>query len=263
MTAPLAFDAATVIIARESEPDGHGLEILLIARHPASRFAAGEYVFPGGRIEPEDAAPGIEAVCAGLSREEAARRLADQNAPDRALGFWVGAIREVFEEVGLLFAYGSDGALVPLDHARLVALQQAYADNAKSFSDLIRAHGLRLATDRLHYYAYWITPEERKLRFSTRFFVAEAPEAQEILLDTKESTEFRWLSPQDALAENGRGSLPLHFPTIRILRELCEIRRVDALLAAARGRMIRPIMPRIVVEDGRERFLMPGDPGYY
>ena len=226
MTNPVAFDAATVIIARESEPVGRGVEILLIARHPASRFAAGEYVFPGGRVEPEDAAPGIEAVCAGLSREEAARRLADQNAPDRALGFWVGAIREVFEEVGLLFAYGSDGALLRLDRGRLVRLQQAYGGNARSFSDLIRGEGLRLAADRLYYYAHWITPEERKLRFATRFFVAEAPEAQGVLLDTRESTEFRWLSPQDALAENGRGHLPLHFPTIRILRELREIPRV-------------------------------------
>jgi 8-oxo-dGTP pyrophosphatase MutT (NUDIX family) len=253
---PLALDAATVIIARDSTPSGNGISVLLIERHPSSRAAAGAYVFPGGRIEPEDSTPDIEALCSGLSREEAALIMGDEAGRDRALGFWVGAIREVFEEVSLLYACAPDGALVRLTGERPFG-------TVRSFEQLIQAEGLRLALDRLHYFAYWITPEERSLRFSTRFFVAEAPRDQDVHLDTREATNFRWIGPEEALAEHRRGGLPLHFPTIRILETLRGLASVEALIASTKGRKIEPIRPRLVGEEGKERILLPGDPNYF
>ena len=259
MTAPAAFDAASVIIAKNTA--GSGFQILLIARHPASRFAAGQYAFPGGRIEPEDGAPGVELHCRGLTNKSAATMLALQES-SQPLRFWVAAIREVFEEVGLLYACGTDGRLVGPERDQSVERQGAVKGESGSFLKMIQAHGLQLALDRLHYFAYWITPEERPLRFTTRFFVAPAPPEQDVLLDTRESTDFRWLSPGEALAENRRGNLPLHFPTIKLLEELSRFADSDALLASTKSKAIQPIMPRLVVEGGTERLLLPTDPNY-
>ena len=83
-----------------------GLEVLLLQRHPNSRFAPGAFAFPGGRVEPSDAAPGIEARCRALGRVEAARQLPDVEPAERAIGFWVAALREAFEEAGILLACG-------------------------------------------------------------------------------------------------------------------------------------------------------------
>jgi hypothetical protein len=128
---------------------------------------------------------------------------------------------------------------------------------------MLREAGLTLAADRMAYYAHWITPEERPVRYDTRFFVAAAFDGVEPEPEGVEIVGWRWLGPADALAGHEAGMLTLPFPTRRVLAEIAAHPRVAALLAASRTREIHPIRPRIVLSAGGERFLLPGDPGYF
>lgn len=158
--------ASTLVLLRD-RPGSHA-EVLLIQRHRASKFAAGDYVFPGGRIEADDNPPGAADWCAGLDVARAAHVLGLDGDRAQALGYWVGAIRECFEEVGVLLAYGPDGAPVRVGDRRFVDYRRAcHADN-RAFWDMVRAERLTLAADQLVYFAHWITPEERPIRFDLR-----------------------------------------------------------------------------------------------
>jgi 8-oxo-dGTP pyrophosphatase MutT (NUDIX family) len=258
---PAPRDAAAVILARDAPG---GLEVLLLQRHPDSRFSPGAFAFPGGRVEPADAAPGVETRCRGLGRADAARELTDIQPPERAIGFWVAALREAFEEAGILLAHGPDGR--PVDAAALGDVRahraRCRADSAV-FGYLLAELALTLATDQVAYWAHWITPEERPIRYDTRFFVAEARQDHRPEPDGLETVAARWVAPGDALAGHRARELVLPFPTQRILASLAEHRDVGALLAAARGREIRPVRPRIVRDASGERILLPQDPGWY
>jgi 8-oxo-dGTP pyrophosphatase MutT (NUDIX family) len=254
--------AASVILARDAPG---GLEVLLLQRHPDSRFAPGAFAFPGGRVEPADAGAGIEARCRGLGRAEAARHLRDVEPPIRAIGFWVAALREAFEEAGVLLAWAPGGS--PFVAETLGPALEAHRARCRTSGAALRAllaeHGLALATDRLAYWAHWITPEERPVRYDTRFFVATAPPGVEALPDGVEVVGARWLAPAEALTLQRAGELTLPGVTREILASVAPFPSAAALLAGAAARDIRPIRPRIVLAEGRERILMPGDPGYY
>jgi 8-oxo-dGTP pyrophosphatase MutT (NUDIX family) len=254
-------EAASVILARDASD---GLEVLLLQRHPNSRFSPGAFAFPGGRVEGADAAPGIEARCRGLDRAEAARRLRDVRPPERAIGFWVAALREAFEEAGLLLAYGQDAR--PVDVATLDEARTHRArcrEDSARFGQLLVDLDLVLATDGLAYWAHWITPEERPIRYDTRFFVATADRGQVPDPDGHEMVGAQWTGPGEALVRHRARELVLPLPTQRILEALSEHRDVSALLAAARGREIRPVRPRIVRDAAGERILLPDDPGWF
>jgi 8-oxo-dGTP pyrophosphatase MutT (NUDIX family) len=241
-----------------------GLEVLLLQRHPDSRFSPGAFAFPGGRVEPTDAAPGIEARCRGVDRLDAARQLPGVEPPDRAIGFWVAALREAFEEAGILLAYGADGTpLSPesLEDARTRRVP-CRAESAL-FARLLAELHLTLATDRTAYWAHWITPEERPIRYDTRFFVAPAWPGQIAEPDGVEMVAARWVRPQDALTSHRAQELVLPLPTQGILASLSDHGAVDEVLAAARGREVRPVRPRIVRDSGGERVLLPQDPGWF
>ena len=254
-------EAASVILARDASD---GVEVLLLQRHPSSRFSPGAFAFPGGRVEGVDAAPGAEARCRGLDRAEAARQLADVRPPERAIGFCVAALREAFEEAGILLAYGPDAR--PVDASTLDeagAHRARCREDSARFGQLLSDLGLVLATDRMAYWAHWITPEERPIRYDTRFFVATAPRDQVPDPDGHEMVAAYWTAPERALARHRAGELVLPLPTQRILATLSEHRDVDTLLAAARGREIRPVRPRIVRDAAGERILLPDDPGWF
>jgi 8-oxo-dGTP pyrophosphatase MutT (NUDIX family) len=254
-------EAASVILARDGSD---GVEVLLLQRHPNSRFSPGAFAFPGGRVEGADAAPGVEARCRGLDRAEAARRLGDVRPPERAIGFWVAALREAFEEAGILLACRPDERPVDartLDEAR--AHRARCREDSARFGQLLVDLELFLATDRVAYWAHWITPEERPIRYDTRFFVAAAERDQVPDPDGHEMVAAHWIVPEAALARHHARELVLPVPTQRILATLSEHRDVDTLLAAARGREIRPVRPRIVRDDAGERILFPDDPGWF
>jgi len=111
-------------------------------------------------------------------------------------------------------------------------------------------------------FSRWITPAEVRVRFDTHFFLARAPDGARATADGNECVEARWLRPRDALDAGDRGELKLVFPTIRHLEQLAEFPSVADALAAARGRKVLPVQPRVLVEGGVARVLMPGEPGY-
>jgi len=251
--------AATLVLLRDRA--GGGVETLLIQRHHKSRFAAGDFVFPGGRVERDDTPTDAAGWCVGLDEATAARRLGVGEG-HAALGYWIGAIREAFEEVGALMAYGSDGGLVR-DPARFSAQRRSCQQDHRTFWEFLRAEGLRLATDRLTYFAHWITPEENPLRFDTRFFAAVMPPAQTPVPDEHEIVAVRWLAPAEAAAARERGEMGLRLPTLKSLMLFDGAPSADEAIDGVVGRTITAIRPRLVIEDGQRRAILPGEPGYH
>ena len=251
--------AATLVLLRDAKP---GVEVLLMQRHRASKFAGGDYVFPGGKIEIDDNPDDAAAWCAGMDPERAAARIGLAGDPKTALGNWIGAIRETFEEVGILLARAPDGeALVP-DRERFETYRRACHEDKQAFWTMLRTERLTLATDRLVYFAHWITPEESPLRFDTRFFAAELPAGQEATVDGKEVIAVRWLGPREAIDAAARGEISLRNPTVQNLK-LVDAGSVEDALAKLKDREVPTIRPRVIMEGDKRRILMPGDPGYF
>jgi 8-oxo-dGTP pyrophosphatase MutT (NUDIX family) len=251
------------VLARDTAA---GVEVLLLERHRASRMAPGAFAFPGGRVEASDAPPDADRLCRGLTRAAASTALRDVTPPERAIGFWIAALREAFEETGLLLACEREAGPFRADAraaARLVEARRRSRADSAAFRGLLLDLGLELATDRMAYWAHWITPEERPVRYDTRFFVAAAFDAGEVDPDGVEVVGFRWLTPAGALAEHRAGALVLPGVTQQILASIAPHLTVAALLDAAASREIRPVRPRIVMREGRETILLPDDPGWF
>lgn len=254
----LPSPAATLALIRA----GAAVEVLLIQRHHGSRFAGGDFVFPGGKVESDDNPDDAVAWCVGLTPASAARRLG-LGESRAALGYWVGAIREAFEEVGVLLAYGPDGEFVTPRGDRFAEYRRACHTDNRAFWDMLRTERLTLATDRLVYFAHWITPEENPIRFDTRFFVAEAPPGQEATADDEEIIGVRWLTPREALEARRRGEMSLRFPTVKNLELLGVASSVPDVLARLAEREVPAIRPRVISQGDVQRVLLPGDPGYF
>jgi 8-oxo-dGTP pyrophosphatase MutT (NUDIX family) len=250
--------AATLVLIRDAD----GVEVLLIQRHRASRFAGGDFVFAGGKIETDDNPADASAWCRDLTPESAARRL-NLDDPRQAVAYWTGAIREAFEEVGVLLAYGPNGALVKPDGAQYEEYRRACQEDNRAFWDMVRAEHLTLATDRLVYFAHWITPEESPVRFDTRFFAADMPPGQTAVADDREIIAVRWLTPAAALEARQRGEISLRFPTIKNLILLEGSASVVETLARLSEQTVETIRPRLVREGDAQRVLIPGDPEYF
>ena len=128
---------------------------------------------------------------------------------------------------------------------------------------MVRTEGLRLTTDRLVYFAHWITPEEQPLRFDTRFFAAPAPAGQEATGDDREMTDLAWFTPAEAVEAQRRGEITLRNPTVKNLMLFDGARTTSEALDRVRDREVCTIRPRVIMENGERRVLMPGDPGYF
>lgn len=260
-------DAATVIVLRDGP---HGVESLLLQRHGRSGFAADAWVFPGGVVDGADAAPG-----AGRWRgiEPAALAARFQATPERTLALHVAAVRETFEESGLLLASRADGSPVDIEAPSVAAMRRRLADRddpagAAEFNAWLADEGLVLELGRLEYWARWITPVWEKRRYDTRFFLARAPEGQVAAFDDVETTGQRWIRAADALAAAERRELHMIYPTIRNLEALAaacgDAGGIDAAFACAAGMpRIDTVLPHFEqTDDGGFRVLHPGDPDY-
>jgi 8-oxo-dGTP pyrophosphatase MutT (NUDIX family) len=257
--------AATLVLLRDRPPTD--VEVLLLQRHAGSKFAAGDYVFAGGKIEADDMPPDGEGFCRGLTAGQAGARLGGGLAPRRALSYWVGAIREAFEEVGVLLAYGPDGRLLripPEAKLRYEAYRTACQKANPAFFDMLRAEQLTLATDRLAYFAHWITPEEQPLRFDTRFFAALMPPEQEPVVDGHEIVDLKWLTPAEAISASHRKDIGLRTPTSKNLELVAAGGSPASSVVESLGRReVKTIRPRILQVNGKPLAVLPGDPRWY
>ena len=257
-------EAATVMVVRDG---ADGIEVFMLRRSLTSVFVGGAYVFPGGAVDEADRHSDLEAVCAGRSDAEASEALGLDGG---GLAYWVAAIRECFEEAGLLLAYRDDGSIVTLSDPEVIARFAGYRSTVHSgeqrLVDVCADEGLTLAVDRLFYFSHWITPLGSPRRFDTRFFIAAAPEEQVGLHDDRETIANTWIRPADALRQHAEGEFQMITPTIRNLEAIGRFATVDELLAAAAAVQDVPaIMPRVVHEGGEDygsRIVLPGDPEY-
>lgn len=252
--------AATVVVLR---PGPAGPEVLLIRRPPGG-YVPGDWVFPGGRIDPAD----IAAPNGSLAPCECARALGLEDVAT-ARACCLGAVRELSEETGLLLA--RDRAGRPADPAAARAAVEAAANGAEAWHEALAARGLVAATDVLAPFAHWVTPEELPKRFDTWFFATRAPEGQEAG-PHNETTALRWMRPADAVADNARGGdVSLPPPTLDALLRLSAVfdsgatgdaAGIDGLLAAwARRGPPRPHRPRVRLDDPLGLMVvLPGDP---
>lgn len=226
--------AATVVLARDGS---RGIEVFMLLRNSESAFAPGCYVFPGGALEVRDRHPGIADFCAGPSDEEASARI---GVPHGGLAYWHAAIRECFEEAGLLLAVDKDGAMFsaadPETRSRFAAYRRAVYDGRRELFEICGQEGLRLAAGSIAYFSHWITPEGAPRRFDTRFFVGKISRDHEGHHDDGETVGHIWISPEEALARNSEGTFRLLRPTISTLKSIAGMRNSDELMQMVTGK---------------------------
>jgi 8-oxo-dGTP pyrophosphatase MutT (NUDIX family) len=256
--------AATVMLVRDGD---QGLEVFMMQRTLSAAFARGQYVFPGGKVDDADRADAFEPICDGLDDRSASLRL----GLDRGgLAWYVAAVREVFEEAGVLLARRADAdGVVDLDEPGLAdrynRARHAIHEGERSFVEFCAEEGLLLLVGQLHLVDHWVTPVGERRRFDTRFFLGAAPPAQHPLHDDKETIASRWVRPDDALDSWRGGELQMFPPTIASLEFLRPWATAAAAVdAAAAVGVPDVVVPRIIVDDdgtvlGIKR---PGEAGY-
>ena len=252
-------DAATVMLLRDGSD---GPEVCLMQRNLNSDFVGGAYVFPGGAVDPADAEVAVAQRCPDLDDVEASRRL---GLAVGGLAFWVAAIRESFEEAGVLLARHADGRRLDLSDpgaAERFAGHRDDVDNERrTIAEVAVQEDLHLDVGQLHYFSRWITPLGAHRRYDTRFFVCAAPEGQEVVEDSRELIGTQWLTPAEALRRHDAGDITMIFPTVRTLVALSRFDRADAVLDHARAQSrVEGILPTISDGDDGMRIVLPGDP---
>ncbi len=260
--------AATVMLVRDAVAPGRddsALEVLMVRRNLQSDFVGGAYVFPGGAVDPLDGGREAEAVSQGRSDAEASILLGIEAG---GLAYWVAALRETFEEAGLLLAERTGGP--PLlagdteEEARFVAERARVNKGERRFLDVCRDEQLQLLVGDVHYFAHWITPRGPSRRYDTRFFVAAAPRGQQAAHDAGETIAETWISPRRALEGHRKGKFEIIFPTVRNLQAISRFATSAELLEAAESasRSVPTIEPRVIADGNGVRILLPGDKGY-
>ena len=230
-TAPVPTrDGATVMLVRDGELSDRPLEVFMLRRHPSTAFGS-VHVFPGGVVDDADHDRALDACCPGLDDADASAQLG-LHTGGRA--FWVAAVREAFEEAGVLLARDASGSYVRFDHdpdveSRFDAHRRALHDGGTTLPEVLATEDLSLALTDVHYVAHWITPESEPKRFDTRFFIARAPEGQAYAHDERELIGSEWVRPADALRRHRAGDFAMIGPTIVSLQDLGRFATCDEL----------------------------------
>lgn len=235
--------AATIVLGRET--DDLGFEVLLLKRPATARFAAGAYVFPGGKIDAGDADETFD------SRMPITGRDAEPAAV-------LAALRELFEETGLLLA----DRRPDIDTETRVRTE-LLADE-RTFGEVAREHDLSFTSTRVCYFARWITPTRFTRRYDTRFFLARLPAERSDFVPalTDEIAGHSWVTPADAVQLFRTGRLPMLFPTRVTLQALSEFDAIDAVFDRYATESVEPVTPRLLIRGGSVRPVLPGDPEY-
>jgi 8-oxo-dGTP pyrophosphatase MutT (NUDIX family) len=247
-------DASTILLLRDSAAASE-IEVFMMVRHYEIDFNSGALVFPGGSVDNNDreiiAHPELYSGGEGLDETE--------------LSFRIAAIRETFEESGILLVRPKGSkALVDAKRAgEIEAAHRADLNEGKvTFPEVLTDNGMLLALDELVPYAHWITPEGMPKRFDTWFFLAAAPPDQLGAHDGKESTDSIWVSPREALAGGETGRFKLPFPTTRNLIKLGKQDNVKAALDDSRGKSVVTVMPVMTRLNGGRQLRIPKEAGY-
>ncbi|QSP95443.1 MBL fold metallo-hydrolase [Marinobacter salinisoli] len=247
--------AATLALTRDTS---NGIEVLLLQRSWEAIFLPGYYVFPGGALDPEEsdarrhtAGPGDTHVSQIMSLSEGGQ------------DYMLAAVRECFEEAGILLATDRTGQLIAGDHP-VHQDRRAVIRGEQPLAELCRRHQLTIPLDRLAYLSHWVTPPGPPRRFDTRFFVTVAPEDQPASHDGQETIDHLWISPSQALDDHRAGTRLLGLPTLRTLRILSDFDTTSALMryAHANPPEAKPEAPWPALRKGKPVMLEPGAPAY-
>ena len=225
----------------------------MVRRHENSSFGAA-YAFPGGVVDPDDRA--VHEYCVGLDANEADARL---GISGEGLDYFSAAIRELFEESGVLLA-DVDRASEAFELAR-----DALNDGSDNWADFVVRNELRLRCDALHYFSHWITPPSLEKRYSTRFFVAAMPEGQTASHCGTELIDSRWATARQMLEAGREGEVRLHFPTVKTLESIARHTSFEALMNWAAECVewgVTTMAPVIIERAGRPDIALPGDKDY-
>ena len=250
-------DAATVMLLRDG-PDG--VEVCMLQRNLQSDYVGGAYVFPGGGVDPQDAGQDLDEMFLGRTDVEASRLL---DVDQGGLAFWVAAIRESFEEAGLLLAETVAGERISFSDPEVAARFEVHRRDVDSgrrrLAEICLEEKLRLEVGSIHYFSRWVTPLGAPRRYDTRFFVAAAPEGQVALHDDAEVIATRWLTPAAALADQEAARITMVFPTIRTMIELAKFDSAAQVLEhAAMQTEITPMLPFMEDFGAGLRIVLPG-----
>jgi len=226
-----------VLLLRE---DAHGLEVFLVRRNTMVDFMAGAHVFPGGKVDPEDADPSLLA------------RLRGERDPSTRAELYIAAIRETLEEAGVLLASG--GA----DEKKLAAARQALHDR-KAFASVADELDATLDAGRLVPWTRWVTPVASPKRFDARFFLAAAPSEQSASHDRHETTESVWIRALDAIEQAERGTMLVAPATYKCLAVLATYRNLEEAFTAARTDPVRTWCPVVKMEGAKRMIVLSDD----
>jgi 8-oxo-dGTP pyrophosphatase MutT (NUDIX family) len=260
-------DAATVMLLRPAAADAGeavdvgvaGVEVLMLRRVAAMKFAPGAYVFPGGSVDPADY--GVEVGWHGPDPAEFGARLGASAEMARALV--CAAVRETFEEAGVLLAGAPDGGpLADPSGPSWAADRAALTAGQLTLAELLSRRGLVLRADLLVPWARWITPEGEPRRFDARFFAAALPAGQVATGHAAESDHIAWLRPGDAIESARAGEISLLPPTATTLQDFAVADSGGVAGILGRRPVIEPVMPRLVLEDGQAWLYVPDEVGY-
>ena len=241
--------ASSAIILRDT---ADGLQVFMVVRHHQIDFASGAFVFPGGKVDPHDH---------DLARTEAFPSDGPQPKPP----FWFAAIRETFEEAGLMLARKKDEEeLLSAEEAHdlVERYRSDVVDGKLAFSEILLEHNLRPALDLLVPFAHWITPTTQPKRFDTHFFLVAAPVRQFGAHDGGEAVEGVWTTPRQALADADDGRRIMLPPTRLNLEKLAQDDTVNDAVARARAAEVVTVLPRVEQVEGGRKLHLPIEAGY-
>lgn len=237
--------AATILLLRDT-PE---FQVLMVKRHQQIDFASGALVFPGGKTHAGDQDPAWADHCNGWDQFDDAQRT-----------LRIGAIREAYEEAGILLAEGLDGS----DFAEVCdpEVRSAVDRGEQAFIDVVRELGVRLRLDALTVFARWITPTMMPKRFDTWFYAVRAPADQVAAADGREAVDAEWIAPAEILRLADAGERTVIFPTRMNVQLLAEASNAEACVAQAEARTLVTVLPVVEVRADERYLVIPPDAGY-
>ena len=256
--------SSTILLVRDN-PSGNNVEVLLIQRQHSMSFG-GAYAFPGGKIATEDYSPNFFSLSNGPNDQVASLLL---GLPKDGLSYFIGCIRECFEETGVFLASKTIDSpfkfIKYLDIPKFRTYQWQLNIEDITLETICLRENIVLATNQLTYVSHWITPKTEKIRYTTRFFLAPMPPDQEEKHNNSETLRGLWIRPEEALYEHEHGKFNMFMPTIVNLQKICGFKSTEQLMntkSRQQAEGIKSIEPKVLFKNGKRTVFLPNQPGY-